>query len=252
MNDLILVKQSDVNGILMDFYKGNSDAWVTRRQIGEALEYSNPQKAIDNIHQKNKKRLDQFSVTLSLRGADGKFYETTLYNRRGALEICRWSRQPKADIVIDKCWDIMESVLTKGFYINEAHPNVFEHLRATLGIEQANRFELVNENSLQVRHGFGFHDPDYICQFEAKEEIGMEPSRFMGALKRRGLIDWELTNYDGSYWKTKQRILMPVATEKGSKDALVQVARNHHLRKMTDISSLAFCVRVKRSEVLPD
>ena len=70
--------------------------WMTRKQIGEALEYSNPQKAIDNLHNGHKDRLDKHSVTLKLGATDNKKYDTTLYNERGVMEICRWSRQPKS------------------------------------------------------------------------------------------------------------------------------------------------------------
>lgn len=31
-----------------------------------------------------------------------------LYTQRGIMEICRWSRQPKADIFMDWVWDIIE------------------------------------------------------------------------------------------------------------------------------------------------
>lgn len=78
-----------------DFYKNDSgEFYITRKQIGRALEYSDPQKAIDNIHSRNFDRLDVLSVTLKLRGTDGKMYDTRVYTLRGAMEICRFSRQP--------------------------------------------------------------------------------------------------------------------------------------------------------------
>ena len=39
-----------------------------------------------------------------------------MYNIRGVFEICRWSRQPKADMVMDLLYDMAESVLEKGYY----------------------------------------------------------------------------------------------------------------------------------------
>lgn len=33
------------------------------------------------------------------------------YNLKGVMEICRFSRQPKADAFMDFCWDIMESLM---------------------------------------------------------------------------------------------------------------------------------------------
>jgi hypothetical protein len=35
------------------------------------LEYADPQKAIDKIHERNKERLDKFSTTVKLTGVEG-------------------------------------------------------------------------------------------------------------------------------------------------------------------------------------
>lgn len=80
---------------------------MTRKQIGEALEYGDPQKAIDNLHNRYRDRLDKYSVTLKLGATDNKKYDTTLYNERGVMEICRWSRQPKANAFMDWVWDVI-------------------------------------------------------------------------------------------------------------------------------------------------
>lgn len=72
------------------------------------MEYSNPQKAIDNIHSKHRNRLDELSVTTKLRATDGKCYNTMLYTERGIMEICRWSRQKNANMFMDWTWDIIE------------------------------------------------------------------------------------------------------------------------------------------------
>lgn len=85
----------------------NDDILLTREQIGQALEYSNPQKAIDNIHSKHRDRLDELSVTTKLRATDGKCYNTMLYTERGIMEICRWSRQKNANIFMDWTWDVI-------------------------------------------------------------------------------------------------------------------------------------------------
>jgi len=107
-----LIKQERFGELVCDFYEQSSEYYMTRIQVGEALECSNPQKAIDNIHQRHKDRLDKFSVTLSLRGTDGKQYDTILYSLKGVMEICRWSRQPKADAFMDFCWEVMEALLS--------------------------------------------------------------------------------------------------------------------------------------------
>ena len=61
------------------------------------------------IHRRHKDRFAPFSVTFKLTGTDGKMYNTYLYNQRGIMEICRWSRQPLADKFMDWVWDIIEA-----------------------------------------------------------------------------------------------------------------------------------------------
>lgn len=72
----------------------------TREQIGAALGYANPRESIKNIHMRHRERLDQLSVVLKLRVAQtdtpsGGAQDTILYTRKGIMEICRWSQQPK-------------------------------------------------------------------------------------------------------------------------------------------------------------
>ena len=56
-----LVKQEKFAGLDVGFYQDeNGDVYMTRNQIGEALEYSNPQRAMSDIHNRNKERLDGF------------------------------------------------------------------------------------------------------------------------------------------------------------------------------------------------
>lgn len=37
-------------------------------------------------------------------------YDTTLYTAKGIYEICRWSRQPKADAFFDFVYDVLEGL----------------------------------------------------------------------------------------------------------------------------------------------
>lgn len=46
--------------------------WVTAEQIGNALEYSNPKKAISNIYNRNQKRLNRHQKILTMRTPGGK------------------------------------------------------------------------------------------------------------------------------------------------------------------------------------
>jgi len=110
MNNLALVKSENFGAVQCDFYRGKKQVWMTRKQIGEALGYSDPQKAIDNLHSKHKERLDKFSVTLKVRGTDGKEYDTCIYSAKGVYEICRWSKQAKANEFFDWVYEILEGI----------------------------------------------------------------------------------------------------------------------------------------------
>lgn len=95
------VSNSVFGAIVCDYYSdGKGEFFMTRQQIGQALDYDEPNKRIDEIHSKHRERLDKFSTTLKLRVVEGKREvnrEMVLYSAKGVYEICRWSRQPKAD-----------------------------------------------------------------------------------------------------------------------------------------------------------
>lgn len=114
-NTLTLVKTQTINDVLVNGYYGAKEAWFTRNEIGSALEYSDPQHAITLIHNKHKERLDQFSFQSQIETPAGK-REGVVYNIRGVFEICRWSKQPKANMVMDALYDMAESVVRTGFY----------------------------------------------------------------------------------------------------------------------------------------
>ena len=109
MTNLKLITTETFGDLSCNFYRNmNDDILLTREQIGIALEYSNPDVALSKIHKKHKDRLDKLSVVTKLESTDGKEYNTTLYSERGIMEICRWSKQPKANIFMDWVWDIIE------------------------------------------------------------------------------------------------------------------------------------------------
>lgn len=117
---LELIKEGEFLGTKCDFYKDESNnIYMTREQIGQALQYANSQKAIDNLHSRNKDRLDKFSVTLKLRGTDQKQYDTTLYIEKGIYDICRFSRQPVADDFYDYVYDQITLIRKTGGAIDD-------------------------------------------------------------------------------------------------------------------------------------
>lgn len=90
------------------------DFWMTREQIGTALEYTDPRKTIGKIHERNKDRLDPLSTVVKMSTVEGKrtvMREVVCYNLRGVMEICRYSTQPKANAFIDFCWDVMVALM---------------------------------------------------------------------------------------------------------------------------------------------
>lgn len=93
-----LVKQERFAGLDVDFYKDeNNNIYMTRNQIGAALEYANPNDAIRLIHNRNKFLKDEeFSVTCKLKAADGKLYRTRLLNKKGIKAIISIAERPIA------------------------------------------------------------------------------------------------------------------------------------------------------------
>lgn len=114
-NPMTVITSKPFGTLNVDVYQNDKHQYyMTREQIGAALEYNNPNKAIQNIHVKNTDRLDPLSTFLKLRKVEGgitKEREYIVYSLRGVMEICRLSRQPKADAFMDFCWDIMESLM---------------------------------------------------------------------------------------------------------------------------------------------
>lgn len=111
MRALALVKSEDFGSVTMDVYRDETAMWMTRDQIGTALEYPEPRKAVAKLHERHKERLDQLSGVVTL-GTPGGQQETVVYSPKGVYEICRWSRQPKADAFFDWVYDLLEGLRT--------------------------------------------------------------------------------------------------------------------------------------------
>lgn len=114
-NPMTVITSKPFGALSMDVYEDNNHQYyMTREQIGTALEYAEPDKMIRTIHSRNSDRLDKFSTGIKLMRVEGnRTVERAMicYNLRGVMEICRLSRQPKADAFMDFCWDIMESLM---------------------------------------------------------------------------------------------------------------------------------------------
>lgn len=115
MNDTLkLIETRTINDALVNGYYGKKEAWFTRDEIGSVLGYADPRQSIANIHNRHKERFSDKSVQINLICTDGKSYDTTVYNFKGVMEICRWSKQPKADMVMEALYDMAESVARTG------------------------------------------------------------------------------------------------------------------------------------------
>ena len=122
--ELVLAINEPFGSVSCNFYRTDDtvDIWVTREQIGMALEYENPRDAIRLIHMRHPERLDKYSIITPLekRGVQNELSPsinsggeqfTYLYSAKGIMEICRHSNQPKADQFIDFVWDVMDKLI---------------------------------------------------------------------------------------------------------------------------------------------
>lgn len=131
-NELTLIIDEQFGPVSCHFYRcgGTGDLWMTREQIGQALEYADPAVAIAKIHARHPDRLEKYSVCMPVERVYqvGKSFEgdyqvrndplntggeqdTYLYSNKGIMEICRWSRQPKADDFMDFVWSVMDKLI---------------------------------------------------------------------------------------------------------------------------------------------
>lgn len=121
---LRLVKQGDFLGTKCDFYVDeDNNIYMSRTQIGYALEYKDPSNAILRIHQRHYKRLDEMSV--EVKGCQfvtpypnkDKNAHIYMYTAQGIFEICRHSNQPHADDFYDFVYGIVLEIVQNGYYI---------------------------------------------------------------------------------------------------------------------------------------
>lgn len=110
-NSMTVITSKPFGALNVDVYEDSKHQYyMTREQIGTALEYDDSRKRIAVIHSRNKDRLDKFSRGFQIETPSGS-QTMVCYNLKGVMEICRFSRQPKADAFMDFCWDIMESLM---------------------------------------------------------------------------------------------------------------------------------------------
>lgn len=121
---LRLVKQGDFLGTKCDFCVDEDDnIYMSRTQIGYALQYKDPSNAIRNIHARHYKRLDNFSVEVTTAQIErvskhqSQDKLTFMYTAQGIFEICRHSNQSVADDFYDYVYIVVIEIIQNGFYI---------------------------------------------------------------------------------------------------------------------------------------
>ena len=112
MDELTLITSENYEDIECDIYTDGDELYMTREQIGTALGYSDPRASIGIIHMRHKDRLDSLSLGYQIDSgpASGK-RDVVVYNRKGVMEICRWSSKPKADKFMDWVWNVMDALI---------------------------------------------------------------------------------------------------------------------------------------------
>lgn len=124
MVKLRLVKQGDFLGTKCDFYVDeNNDIYMSRTQIGYALQYKSPANAIRNIHSRHYERLDNFSIEATTAQIErvskhqSKDKLAFMHTAQGVFEICRHSIQPCADKFYDWVYQIVIDIARNGYYV---------------------------------------------------------------------------------------------------------------------------------------
>ena len=190
--------------------KVQDDFWMTREQVGQALEYSDPDKTIRTIHSRNHNRLDPLSTSIKLMRVEGKRTverEMICYNLRGVMEICRYSNQPKANAFMDFCWDVMtalmrgETVSLKNSAV-EVRQARFDQMTQTLA-EIQGKIDNLEEKRRQDREALD--NVLFVCKQLAQTVQNMKPpqqSQQPGSYTPRKPP--QVTTYKGiSEWRTE-------------------------------------------------
>lgn len=95
MRELKLIKSEHFGEIEADIYSNDKDMFMTANQLCACLEES--RSTLDNRVSRNPYLKDkEFSVSLKMRGTDGKMYDTRVFTEDGIYEITMLSGQPKA------------------------------------------------------------------------------------------------------------------------------------------------------------
>lgn len=143
---LKLVKQGKFLGTVCDFYVDEeNNIYMSRTQIGYALQYKQPQNAITIIHKRYPELLDRESVEIDRVNMTPpiKHHRNNekifMYNEKGIYTIVRKSNQPVADEYFDWVYETIQSIKKNGYYIATERDNKWLGIREES--KQARKYE---------------------------------------------------------------------------------------------------------------
>lgn len=209
MHNLQIVRSAQFGSIPCDFYRHKQEIWMTRRQIGEALGYADPQRAISKIHDRNTDRLGRLSSVVNLTTLEGGREverEIVIYSAKGIYEICRWSGQPQANAFFDWVYDVLEQIRKTGKYDPVQSPDAVLKrklsLAATLG-RGLGKSQQVALRRIAVKQAADESGADYADIIAVLEEpakaIAASDSdavdRLFGYLDKHPSVGWEYGGY---------------------------------------------------------
>ncbi len=164
--ELTLVKQGDFLGTKCDFYVDeNENIYMSRTQIGYALQYRNPADAIRILHLRHKERLDRLSIGVSgvqfvppinkNKNAEKVF----MYTERGIYAICGWSNKEVAEKFNDWVYETIISLRKNGYYIATEKDEKWLGVRQKSKIERRSFTDEVQEFVAYAKQN-GSHKPE--------------------------------------------------------------------------------------------
>ncbi|WP_110929732.1 BRO family protein [Paenibacillus bouchesdurhonensis] len=175
---LRLVKQGEFLGIKCDFWMDeHGEVYMTREQIGRALQYRDPASSIEVIHRRNADRLDRLSSTVKLTGVDGREREHIVYKVKGIFDVIRYSRQPIADDFMDWVYDILDAIRV-GRISQQVLRDAGITIRRTMTdsirdyVEESpnKKFQYRNYTELVYKHLFGMSAKDLRLELGLKKD----------------------------------------------------------------------------------
>jgi prophage antirepressor-like protein len=166
MNQLTKLTSNIFNDVHVDFYRNEQDEIImTAEQIGSALDYAYPRQSILKIFERNKERLQKFSVEVKLTATDGKEYETRIFNEQGIYALIFLSNKSKAIEFQEWVYGVITDIRKNGF-----------HLPTT--VQQPELLEKINqlENKLESFITLNSHEARTLQKAIARRIYEFEPN----------------------------------------------------------------------------